>query len=101
MPDYEREIKYYLDDYHRSLFPLETSRLVISHKAEEILHIVYKLISKGHDSFLPQLRVYASKQGMQLRRTVKLDPIAEFFIYYVVYKNRQNFRKDLNNNRKN
>src|SRR5262249_50778245 len=46
----------------------------------------------GH--FLPQVRCYAAKADFQLRRTLKLDPIAELFIYDLVYRNRTSFRKD-------
>ncbi|MDD2466022.1 MAG: reverse transcriptase domain-containing protein [Desulfobulbus sp.] len=52
-------------------------------------------------SFLPQARVYASKQKMHLRRTVKLDPMAEFYIYDLVYRNRNSFRKSFSKNREN
>jgi hypothetical protein len=40
------------------------------------------------------------KQGFHLRRTVKLDPVAELFIYDIIYRNRSLFRKDFNDNRR-
>jgi hypothetical protein len=39
-------------------------------------------------------RCYAAKRGYNLRRTVKLDPVAEFFIYDIVFRNRKAFRPD-------
>jgi hypothetical protein len=51
-------------------------------------------------SFLAQARCYSSKQGFHLRRTVKLDPVAELFIYDLVYRNRLLFRKDFASNRR-
>src|SRR5262249_55898043 len=44
-------------------------------------------------SFLPQQRVHAAKIGLNLRRTVKLDPVAEYYLYNIVYSNRAKFRK--------
>lgn len=41
-----------------------------------------------------QQRCYSAKRGYNLRRTVKLDPVAEFFIYDVVFRNRKSFRAD-------
>lgn len=42
----------------------------------------------------------SSKQGFHLRRTVQLDPVAEVFIYDLIYRNRLLFRKDFNENRR-
>src|SRR5205814_7640669 len=50
-------------------------------------------------SFVSQTRVFASKTGLHLRRTVKLDPIAEYFMYDVVYGNRDRFVKSAATNR--
>ena len=47
----------------------------------------------GTGSFLQQHRVFASKRGWFLRPTVKLDPVAEFYLYDFVYRNRSLFRK--------
>jgi len=51
-------------------------------------------------SFLAQARCYSSKQGFHLRRTVKLDPLAELFIYDLVHRNRLLFRKDFSEARR-
>jgi hypothetical protein len=49
---------------------------------------------------LSQLPCYASKTGFHLRRTVKLDPVSELFIYDLVYRNRKSFRSYFRENRK-
>ena len=54
----------------------------------------------GTGSFLQQDRVFASKRGWFLRPTVKLDPVAEFYLYDFVYRNRALFRKTVKPNRK-
>jgi Reverse transcriptase (RNA-dependent DNA polymerase) len=57
-------------------------------------HIAKCFVKSEHSfSFLPQQRVYAAKHGPNLRRTVKLDPVAEYYIYDVVYCHRARFRK--------
>lgn len=95
MPDYTNTLKYFGLDYPRSLFPLETNRIVITSITDKVAEQAYLHILKEEDgAFLPQARVYASKQGYHLRRTMKLDPVAEFFIYDLVYRNRSSFRKD-------
>jgi len=84
-------------DYHRTLFPLRVNRIVIEHGHKEILRLLRTEIlarprkNKLGGSFLPQQRVYAAKSGLNLRRTVKLDPVAEFFLYDLVYANRARF----------
>jgi hypothetical protein len=102
MPKFENTIRFFQEDYHATLFPLETNHIVISKMAKQLGQLVYVETLKNNTmSFLPQTRVYASKQGMHLRRTVKLDPISEFYIYDIVYRNRNSFRKSFSNNREN
>jgi len=98
MPKFENTIKFFQEDYHATLFPLETNHIVISKMAEQLGQMVYVETLKNKTmSFLPQ----TSKQGMHLRRTVKLDPISEFYIYDIVYRNRNSFRKSFSSNREN
>jgi hypothetical protein len=84
-------------DYHRTLFPLKVNRIVVEHAHNEILRLLRTEIlarprkNKPEGTFLPQQRVYAAKSGLNLRRTVKLDPVAEFFLYDLVYMNRARF----------
>lgn len=84
--------QFYMDDYPRTLFPLNTNRVIVEH-GESQIKLYLEDCQKGQKSFSPQHRVYAAKDPIHLRRTVKLDPVAEYFIYDLVYKNRQRFRK--------
>lgn len=82
-------------DFSGTLFPLETNRIVIEHGAAALSDYIYNHIAHdttGVASFLTQERVYACKHEWNLRRTHKLDPVAEFYIYDVVYRNRARFR---------
>lgn len=85
MTQYANTLTYFTEDYPRTLFPLETNRIVITNLTDDIAQHVYQQVLKEQNhAFLPQVRTYASKHGMHVRRTVKLDPIAEFFIYDLV-----------------
>lgn len=75
-------------DYHNSLFPLKLNHSMVEKYSTQIETFITK-----HKSFLPQHRVFASKKGWLLRRTVKLDPVAEYFLYDIVYKNRSLFTR--------
>lgn len=101
MPNYEQLISFYENDFPSTLFPLDTNRLLLTEYTEEIANFVYRDVIGGGNQFLPQTRVYASKPGFHVRRTVKLDPVAEFFLYDVVLRNRTSFRRDFSVNRRN
>jgi hypothetical protein len=99
----EKTLQYFLEDYPRTLFPLATTRILIENHGDAILKYIYEKVlneSEKDYSFVPQLPCYASKTGFHLRRTVKLDPVAELFIYDLVYRNRKSFRSDFCENRK-
>ena len=69
----------------------------------QVLQYVYQKVLNANEtehSFLAQARCYSSKQGFHLRRTMKLDPVAEIFIYDLIYRNRLLFRKDFNEERR-
>jgi hypothetical protein len=85
--------QFLLRDYDSSLFPLTTNRLMVEKFAPKILEFIQNEDLIGNGSFLLQQRVFASKRGWFLRPTVKLDPVAEFFLYDFVYRNRTLFRK--------
>jgi len=88
--------EYFLDDYPSTLFPLTTtSTLVRLSHAKLLEHIYERVLDDSHPTytFQTQRRVHAAKSGFHLRRTVKLDPVAELFIYDVVFRNRATFRK--------
>lgn len=96
MASYEKTKDFYLLDHSRTLFPLGTTKFLVENFASELGDFVYGKITHEKESdfaFLPQAKVYASKPGFHLRRTAKLDPVAEFFIYDLAYRNRSSFRK--------
>jgi hypothetical protein len=96
-------LQYLLDDYPRTLFPLSTTLVVLQNSEKAVSEYIYQKVIRGSESeysFLSQTRCFASKHGLHLRRTVKLDPVAEYFIYDLVYRNRTLFRKDFSTSRR-
>ena len=82
-------------DFSGTLFPMRTNLIVLEHYEQEVSkYIATRVLSDDHpaDNFLPQQRVHATKPRGHLRRTVKLDPVAEYFLYDVIYRNRSVFR---------
>jgi hypothetical protein len=59
----------------------------------ELLDFIQTECLSGNGGFQSQHRVFATKRGWFLRPTVKLDPVAEFFLYDFVCRNRSHFRK--------
>jgi hypothetical protein len=91
----QRLIEFYEDDCPRTLFPLRTNLVLVQKDATELLNYIYQEITpqdSGGGSFLIQERAAATKQRHHLRRTFKLDPVAELFLYEIVYRNRTKFR---------
>lgn len=97
MPAIRSTKEFFEYDYYSALFPMDTCRFLITNGERKIQeHIKRCLSDKPKDSsfqFLAQTRVYASKPKNHLRRTVKLDPVSELFIYDVIYRNRSKFRR--------
>lgn len=85
-------VDFFLEDVPRTLFPLMTNKILVEYGHEEILGYAEKQITED-GRFLPQRRVFANKDPLHLRRTVKLDPVSEFYFYHIVHKNRNKFRK--------
>ena len=85
-------VSFLLEDSPRTLFPLTTNQILVQRGSDELLGFARKLAG-GSGSFLPQKRVYANKDELHLRRTVKLDAVAEIYLYDLVYRNRVRFRK--------
>jgi hypothetical protein len=79
-----------------------TSRILVESYEQRLQGYIAQevLNDQAAESFLPQQRCYAAKHGFFLRRTVKLDPVAEYYIYDIVYRNRGSFRSDHRNNRR-
>lgn len=94
--------EFYETDFWSGLFPMQTNFLMITRKEKELSDYVYqKVLSDDlQHNFIPQQRVYADKPNGHLRRTLKLDPVAEYFLYDLVYRNRSVFRKPFSENRK-
>ena len=104
MANYKNSIKYFEADFPRQLFPLETNKVLIVNSAEDIGKFVYESItheSNSNHQFLPQARAYSVKPAYHLRRTLKLDPIAEFFFYDITYRHRKVFKRNTSRTRKN
>jgi hypothetical protein len=85
--------QFYLWDYDSTLFPLRTNRLLVEHFAPELRDFIQNEVIANDIGFQSQHRVFATKRGWFLRPTVKLDPVAEFFLYDFIYRNRALFRK--------
>ena len=89
--------EYLLEDHPRTLFPLDLTRIVIDRGAarvQQFLKEEVKPFTKKGRPFSPQVHCYAAKHGLHLRRTLKLDPAAELYIYDLVAANRKHFKRD-------
>ncbi len=96
-------IEFIKKDFSSTLFPLKTNLILADVNRDEIKdYINGKVLSAQHegDNFLSQHKVYATKPRGHLRRTVKLDPVSEYFIYDVVYRNRDIFRPQVSDARR-
>jgi hypothetical protein len=92
---------FYIDDFGKTLFPLKTNKELIIFGENEIKDHIKKCLDETDPShtFLSQRKVYAAKAGAHLRRTVKLDAVSEYFIYDIIYRNKNTFRKPHSGNR--
>lgn len=91
-------------DYGHTLYPLTTNLLLVQKHEKELAEYIYqKVLDKNQPAckFLVQQRVYAPKRHGHLRRTFKLDPVAEYFLYDLVFRNRTYFKKSPNPSRDN
>ncbi|MBS3857302.1 hypothetical protein KEP48_16535 [Proteus mirabilis] len=103
MASIDQVVNYYKDDFGKGLFPLDTNRIIIENAPNSIRDYINQSILDDNVSqhhFLPQKRCHAAKHGLHLRRTLKLDPIAEFYIYDLIYRNKNTFRRDFSDRRK-
>lgn len=92
---------FYLEDFPKTLFPLETNRILVEYGEAEIQAYIAKCLDDKEPScsFSQQRRVFVSKPDGYLRRTVKLDVAAEYYLYDLVFRNRALFRKPHAENR--
>jgi hypothetical protein len=84
-------------DFQASLFPMKTNSLLIQHQSIALAQYIKRILSDDSAdtdcSFLPQTRVHAAKAGNHLRRTVVLDPVASYFLYDLIFRNRAAFSR--------
>ncbi len=102
MTSVDRTVNYFKNDFPRGLFPLNTNQIIIENSASSLSQYIYeKILNKQEKEhhFLPQIKCYAAKHGLHLRRTIKLDPVAEFYIYDLIERNRTSFGKNYSSNR--
>jgi len=104
MAGYQETINFYTSDFPHTLFPLNTNKVLIENFSYKLSEYIYQNIthgSEGTHTFLSQTKAYASKPKFHLRRTQKLDPVADFFLYDLIYRNRRQFSKSKTKNRTN
>lgn len=90
-------------DFSSTLFPLKLNKILAEKHDGEISSYIYQQIldsKKADHGFLSQQKVYATKPRGHLRRTAKLDPVAEFFLYDLCYRNRAVFRPEVSATRR-
>jgi Reverse transcriptase (RNA-dependent DNA polymerase) len=92
--------QFFLSDYDSTLFPLKINRLMVEKYSREMLEFIQVECLSSQGGFQSQQRVFATKRQWFLRPTVKLDPVAELFLYDFVYRNRSLFREPYLPNRK-
>ncbi|MGR5145565.1 antiviral reverse transcriptase Drt5 [Photobacterium alginatilyticum] len=97
----EKVLELYNSDFEGTLFPMETCRVIIENAYDELVEYIKKIANPDDKAycFLPQQVVYASKSKQHLRRTKKLDPVAEFYIYEMAYEHRNIFNRPQQSNR--
>ena len=90
-------VEYLLDDQPRTLFPLKLTEILVERSARALYGEIERIRkTDGRDrstGFLTQISCHAAKRGLHLRRTIKVDPVAELFIYDLVHKDRATFRR--------
>lgn len=88
-------LEFYNEDFGRTLFPLNTNKFLINNGESLVKDYINKCLDKdnNHYSFISQIRVYGAKPENHLRRTVKLDAISEYYIYDIIFRNKNLFRK--------
>lgn len=80
-----------MNDYGQTLFPLKTNRFLAEFGFDQLRDFGLSAAVADENAsraFLPQRSVSALKAGWHQRRTVKLDPVAEVFIYDFMFRNR-------------
>ncbi|MGB3464689.1 MAG: antiviral reverse transcriptase Drt5 [Cyclobacteriaceae bacterium] len=91
--------EFILGDLKRTLFPLKLSEYMAKYAQAQLSEFINKIHS-GKENFNSQIRVYSDKPNRAVRRSLKLDPVAEWYIYHIAYEYKQQFR-ELKNHHKN
>ncbi|MYN68502.1 MAG: RNA-directed DNA polymerase [Acidobacteria bacterium] len=96
--------RYLLEDQPRTLFPLKLTRILVEQSEAALYNEIERILKtdpkKENTGFLTQIRCHAAKCGLHSRRTLKLDPVAELFVYDLVYRERATFRPSRRPDRK-
>lgn len=90
--------KFILEDHPYTLFPMNLSKFLYNNFAAELDTFCNKV--KMEEKFLTQTPVSASKPNYGLRNTYKLDPVAEWYIYRIVYRNKDKFKPRSGSNKR-
>jgi len=85
--------QFFLKDYDSTLFPLTTNRLMVEKFAPQIRGVHTERRPKRERELPSAAARVCFERGWFLRPTVKLDPVAEFFLYDFVYRNERYSRK--------
>ncbi len=88
---------FFENDFPASLFPLKTNLLMMRHHAAGLRAHIARILSTAdadRDLIFPtQTKCHAAKPRNHLRRTAVLDPVATFFVYDFVFRNRALFKR--------
>ena len=79
---------------------MNTNTMLVDKFSKQLQTFLQEEVLTDEGGFQQQHRVYASKKGLYLRPTVKLDPVAEYFLYDFVYRNRSLFKKSSSQKRR-
>lgn len=83
------------DDTMKGLFPLKSNAIYVENGEQKLHDYVYNKIFVKKESdyaFIQSPVGYALKDRMHLRKCLLLDPVANYYIYDFVYRNRKNYQ---------
>ena len=86
--------QYLLEDQPRTLFPLRLTEILVRRSSDALYAEIARILKTddANTGFLTQIVCHAAKRGLHSRRTLKLDPLAELFIYDLAHRERATFR---------
>ena len=94
---------FFENDFGASLFPLKTNLLLMRHHGAALDAHVKRILSAAPLdaalNFLSQTITHAAKPKNHLRRTPVLDPVATYFLYDVIFRNRSCFEHETKESR--